>query len=82
MYQPGLWTLMPTKSSGWAIVCGSSSVNFGVLPPASVEAWQPAGVRDAWVRENGTWVGRIRLDGGRFVWIRETEVRPSEAEAV
>ncbi|WP_272952543.1 hypothetical protein [Kribbella amoyensis] len=40
-----------------------------------VEAWRPAGVLDAWVRENGAWIGRIRLDDGQVVWIRDTDVR-------
>src|SRR5215471_487048 len=34
-YQPGRYTLMPTKSSGEAIVLSSSSVNVGEPPPAS-----------------------------------------------
>jgi hypothetical protein len=38
-------------------------------------AWQLAGVLDAWVRENGEWIGRIRRDDGRIVWIRAAELR-------
>jgi hypothetical protein len=30
---------------------------------------------DAWVGENGEWVGRVRGDDGRIVWIRGAELR-------
>jgi YD repeat-containing protein len=44
--------------------------------PVPVErAWKVAGVLDAWVRENGEWIGRVRGADGRIVWIRGAEVR-------
>jgi hypothetical protein len=47
-----------------------------VDPPVPVErAWQIAGVLDAWVRENGEWIGRVRRDDGRIVWIRAADLR-------
>jgi hypothetical protein len=47
-----------------------------VDPPVRVErACQLAGVLDAWVRENGEWIGRVRGDDGRIVWIRGAELR-------
>ena len=50
-----------------------------VDPPVPVErAWQLAGVLDAWVRENGEWIGRIRRDDGRIVWIRGAELRQTK----
>src|SRR3954454_25064525 len=46
-----------------------------VDPPVPVaRAWQLAGVLDAWVRENGEWLGRVRGDDGRIVWIRAAEL--------
>jgi hypothetical protein len=50
-----------------------------VDPPVRVErAWQLAGVLDAWVRENGEWIGRVRRDDGRIVWIRGAELRQTK----
>lgn len=49
-----------------------------VDPPVPVEAFQPAGRLDAWVRENGEWVGRIRSRDGEYSWIRHTDLRPVE----
>jgi hypothetical protein len=51
-----------------------------VDPPVLVErAWQLAGVLDAWVsRENGEWIGRVRGDDGRIVWIRGAELRQAK----
>jgi hypothetical protein len=50
-----------------------------VDPPVPVKrAWQLAGVLDAWVRENGEWIGRIRRDDGRIVWIRAAELRQTK----
>jgi hypothetical protein len=50
-----------------------------VDPPVPVErAWQLAGVLDAWVRENGEWIGRVRRDDGRIVWIRGAELRQTK----
>ncbi|HEY0688795.1 MAG TPA: hypothetical protein VGD71_07100 [Kribbella sp.] len=40
--------------------------------------WQLAGVLDASVRENGEWIGRVRGDDGRIVWIRGAELRQAE----
>ena len=50
-----------------------------VDPPVPIEAFHPAGVLDAWVRENGDWTGRIRQPDGTFVWIRRTDLRRTEA---
>ena len=48
-------------------------------PPVPVErAWQHIGVLDAWVRENGEWIGRVREREGRIVWIRGVELRQAE----
>jgi YD repeat-containing protein len=50
-----------------------------VDPSVPVErAWQLAGVLDAWVRENGEWIGRVRGDDGRIVWIRAAELRQTK----
>jgi hypothetical protein len=50
-----------------------------VDPPVPVErAWQVAGALDAWVRENGEWIGRVRRDDGRIVWIRAAELRQTK----
>ena len=51
-----------------------------VDPPVAVDAWRPAGVLDAWVRENGEWIGRVRDRDGKFVWIRDTELRRTEED--
>ncbi|GAB2635256.1 hypothetical protein [Kribbella swartbergensis] len=48
-----------------------------VSPAVAVEAWRPAGVLDAWVRENGCWVGRVRLPDGGFAWIEQARLRPA-----
>jgi hypothetical protein len=37
-----------------------------VSPPVPVDAWQRAGVLDAWVREQGRWLGRVRMPDGRI----------------
>jgi hypothetical protein len=49
-----------------------------VDPPVPVEAWQRAGVLDAWPARTGL-VGRVRLHDGTFVWIRDTNIRRAEA---
>lgn len=49
-----------------------------VDPPVAVEAFQPAGVLDAWVRENGEWIGRVRDADGRYVWIRQSALRQTK----
>lgn len=50
-----------------------------VDPPKPVEkAWQPAGFLDAWIKEQGTWVGRVRGPDGKFVWIPQSELRQAE----
>jgi hypothetical protein len=46
-----------------------------VSPPVPVDAWQRAGVLDAWVREQGRWLGRVRMPDGRIAWIDQGELR-------
>lgn len=54
-----------------------------VDPPVPVESWHHAGVLDAWVRENGEWIGRIRADeDGAVVWRRQAELRRAGEENV
>lgn len=50
-----------------------------VDPPVPVDVFQPAGVLDHWVRENGEWIGRVRGVDGKFVWVREADLRKSAA---
>ena len=50
-----------------------------VDPPKPVEkAWQPVGWLDAWVKEQGTWLGRVRGPDGKFTWVPQTELRQAE----
>ncbi|MEJ1105688.1 MULTISPECIES: hypothetical protein [unclassified Kribbella] len=50
-----------------------------VDPPKPVEkAWQPAGFLDAWIFEQGTWIGRVRGPGDTFTWIPQVELRQAE----
>jgi hypothetical protein len=51
-----------------------------VTPPVPVDVWQRAGVLDAWVREQGCWVGRVRMPDGRTAWIDQAELRAAPAE--
>ncbi|GAA1590263.1 hypothetical protein GCM10009789_49900 [Kribbella sancticallisti] len=46
-----------------------------VSPPVPVDAWQRAGVLDAWVREQDRWFGRVRMPDGRIAWIDQGELR-------
>jgi hypothetical protein len=49
-----------------------------VSPPVPVDAWQErVGELDAWVNEDGRWLGRVRLPDGRVAWIDESDVRPT-----
>ena len=48
-------------------------------PPVAVEqAWQQVGWVDAWIFEQGTWVGRVRGPGGRISWVPQAELRRAE----
>lgn len=49
-----------------------------VDPPVPVDVFQPAGVLDHWVREHGEWIGRVRGIDGKYAWIRQADVRPTE----
>ncbi|WP_041289265.1 hypothetical protein [Kribbella flavida] len=50
-----------------------------VDPPVAVERiWQPVGAVDAWVREGGRWIARIRQADGGFSWAPEGELRKIE----
>lgn len=44
------------------------------IPVERVQAWVSAGFLDAWVYENGLWIGRVRR-GKSFDWIPQTELR-------
>jgi hypothetical protein len=46
-----------------------------ISPPVPVDAWQRAGVLDAWVREKDRWLGRVRMPDGRIAWIDQGELR-------
>ena len=52
-----------------------------VSPPVPVDAWQRAGVLDAWVLENGRWLGRVRLPDGRIAWIDQDDLRATPGGA-
>ncbi|WP_432887947.1 hypothetical protein ACQPYH_06355 [Kribbella sp. CA-245084] len=50
-----------------------------VDPPVPVEkAWMPAGFVDAWVFEQGIWVGRVKDRNGRYSWIPGIELRRAD----
>ncbi len=50
-----------------------------VDPPVPVEkAWVPAGFVDAWVFEQGTWIGRVRGGDNKYSWIPSIELRLAE----
>ncbi|WP_344222326.1 hypothetical protein [Kribbella sancticallisti] len=49
-----------------------------VDPPKHVQAWQPAGVLVAWVREGGEWLGQVRDDDGRYHWVPGDELREAK----
>ncbi|HWD83247.1 MAG TPA: hypothetical protein VG497_30315 [Kribbella sp.] len=50
-----------------------------VDPPVPVEkAWVPVGFVDAWVFEQGTWIGRVKDHNGRYTWIPGIELRQAE----
>ncbi len=53
-----------------------------VSPPVPVDAWQRAGVLDAWVREQGRWLGRVRMPDGRIAWIDQGELRAARIRQV
>jgi len=44
-------------------------------PPVPVDAYQPVGVLDRWLKENGQWVGRVCRPDGRIVFIPQSELR-------
>ncbi|TCO33054.1 hypothetical protein EV652_10353 [Kribbella steppae] len=54
-----------------------------VSPPVPVDAFQRAGVLDAWVLESGRWLGRVRQPDGRIAWIDQDDLRatPRSAQA-
>jgi hypothetical protein len=50
-----------------------------VDPPVAVEkAWQPAGFLDAWIFEQGTWLGRVKGKDDKVSWIPQAELRRAE----
>lgn len=49
-----------------------------VDPAVPVEAFQPVGELDAWIHENGEWIGRICCADGRYLWIRGSDLRRAE----
>jgi hypothetical protein len=50
-----------------------------VDPPVPVEkAWQPAGFLDAWIFEQGTWLGRVKGQDDNVSWIPQAELRRAE----
>lgn len=48
-----------------------------VDPPVPVDAYMPAGILDHWLYESGKWVGRVRRPDGTFVFLPQTELRPT-----
>src|SRR3954453_4318309 len=51
----------------------------GVDPPVPVEkAWQPAGFLDAWIFEQGTWLGRVKGKDDKVSWVPQAELRRAE----
>ncbi|WP_433020067.1 hypothetical protein [Kribbella sp. CA-294648] len=53
-----------------------------VAPPQSVElvtAWEP-GELDAWIRDDGQWLGRVRDRDGYIAWIPQSDLRPAGQE--
>lgn len=53
-----------------------------VDPPQPVDhltAWEP-GELDAWIRDSGQWLGRVRDRGGRVAWIPQSDLRPAGHE--
>jgi hypothetical protein len=53
-----------------------------VDPPQPVEhltAWEP-GELDAWIRDGGQWLGRLRDRDGHVAWIPQSDLRPAGQE--
>jgi len=50
-----------------------------VQPPRPIDRaqWQPGGVLEAWVRQRGEWLGRVRDSDGRISWVRAVDLRPT-----
>lgn len=45
--------------------------------PVRVGVWQrDAGELTSWVRENGRWIGRVKLENGQISWIDQADLRP------
>jgi hypothetical protein len=42
------------------------------------KAWQPAGFLDAWIFEQGTWLGRVKGRDDKVSWIPQAELRRAE----
>src|SRR5687768_4560774 len=50
-----------------------------VDPPQPVEqlvAWE-SGELDAWIREGGQWLGRVRDRNGNIAWVPQSDLRPA-----
>ena len=43
--------------------------------PVQRAQWQN-GELDVWIRDNGEWLGRVRDENGRVIWIPGTDLRP------
>lgn len=45
--------------------------------PTRVGVWQrDASELTAWIRENGRWIGCVKLEDGRVFWIDQDDLRP------
>jgi hypothetical protein len=43
--------------------------------PADQMAWKHGGLLEAWVRERGEWLGRVRAPDGSISWVPASELR-------
>ncbi len=50
-----------------------------VDPPRPIQRaeWHTDGELDAWIRDAGQWLGRVRDHNGNITWIPAEELRPS-----
>jgi hypothetical protein len=53
-----------------------------VNPPIEVESatWSAGGTLDWWVKERGSWRGRVRGSDGPQRWIKAADLRPAKTD--
>jgi hypothetical protein len=48
-------------------------------PVEHLVAWEPGNL-DAWIRDGGHWLGRVRDRDGHVAWIPQSDLRPAGQE--